>query len=303
MHLTMNLLVKNEADIIAENIKVHAALGVDSFVVMDNGSTDGTVAVVKALSQQYHITLIERPELDYQQSNWKTEMARIARKEHGADWTIANDADEFWIPRQGSLKDELSKTGSIISCRRRNVLFDQHAFDAQRPFYTQTNCVQYPVLYQKGTERKTDQMSIMLGNIHGKVMVRSLGMLRIKGGNHRAWHAWGWWNQRHSDNITVYHYPIRCKQRFLNNIQNRAQLLQKGVTKMGDHYRRWVGLLQQDQMDCEFKRLVLTPEYKSCLLDLGVIEEDTHARDTISAILSGAMPIVETNKNSALQPA
>jgi hypothetical protein len=34
MHLSMNLLIKNEADIIAENIHVHAALGVDSFGVV-----------------------------------------------------------------------------------------------------------------------------------------------------------------------------------------------------------------------------------------------------------------------------
>ena len=52
MHLSMNLLIKNEADIIAENIHVHSALGVDSFVVMDNGSTDGTVDIIRSLAQR-----------------------------------------------------------------------------------------------------------------------------------------------------------------------------------------------------------------------------------------------------------
>lgn len=290
MHLSMNLLIKNEADIIAENIKVHAALGVDSFVVMDNGSTDGTREIIQELSQQYSMTIIDRPELDYQQSNWKTEMARIARKQHGADWTIANDADEFWIPKTGTLKDELTKSGSIISCTRRNMLFDETAFCQSYPFHTQTNCVQFPVLYKKGTEKATDQMSIMLGNIHGKVIVRSAGMLRIKGGNHRAWHAWGWLNQRHSDNITVYHYPIRSKQKFIDNIENRAKLLSCGVRKMGDHYRRWVNLYNQNQFEEELHRLVLTPDYKKCLMDLGIIHENTHARDVISSILDHNQP-------------
>ncbi|GGY52978.1 hypothetical protein GCM10011297_27240 [Bacterioplanes sanyensis] len=299
MHLTMNLLVKNEADIIADNIRVHAALGVDSFVVMDNGSTDGTREQVQALAKQYDITLIERPELDYQQSNWKTEMARIARKEHGADWTIANDADEFWIPKTGSLKDELTRTGSIIGCQRRNVLFEQDAFENNAPFYSQTNCVQFPVLYRKGSERQTDHMSIMLGNIHGKVMVRSLGMLRIKGGNHRAWHAWGWLNQRQCDNITVYHYPIRSKASFIANIENRAQLLEKGVRKMGDHYRRWVAMLQDDKLEQEFRRLVLTPEYKACLQDLGVIHEDCHPSQVISSILQRPMAQQATSEHYA----
>ncbi len=285
MHLTMNLLIKNEADIISENIHTHSYLGVDSFIVMDNGSTDGTREIVADLAKTYRITLIDRPAMDYQQSNWKTEMAHIARTQHKADWIIANDADEFWIPKSGSLKDELSKTGSIISCTRKNVLYEQDAFEQALPFYTQSHCIQFPINYIKGTEKRSDHMSIMMGNINGKVIVRTLGLLRVKGGNHRAWHAWGWLNQRYSENITVYHYPIRSKQHFIDNIEHRARLLESGVTKMGDHYRRWVRLLQEGKIEEELQRLVLTPEYRDVLLNLGVIVNDQHPNEIISKAL------------------
>lgn len=38
--ITMTLLVRNEADILEDNIRFHHAMGVDSFIVMDNLSTD-----------------------------------------------------------------------------------------------------------------------------------------------------------------------------------------------------------------------------------------------------------------------
>ena len=37
-------------------------------------------------------------------------MARLAATEHGADWVVNSDVDEFWWPRGGSLPDVL---GSI----------------------------------------------------------------------------------------------------------------------------------------------------------------------------------------------
>ncbi len=285
----MNLLIKNEADIIANNIRVHAALGVDSFVVMDNGSTDGTLDIVRDLARTLPITLIERPTLDYQQSNWKTEMARIARKNYGADWTIANDADEFWVPAAGcTLKDELTRTGSVIHCERKNVLFEREAFDQGADFHTQNLCVSAPLNYPKGREVDDIQRSIMLGNIHGKVIVRCHGMLRIKGGNHRAWHAWGWLNQRESANITVYHYPIRSRASFIANIENRAALLKKGVSKMGNHYRRWVKLYDSGQLEHEIDRLTVPAERKDMLLDLGIICEDSHPVNVITQALNAS---------------
>ena len=34
-------------------------------------------------------------------------MARLAATEYGADWVMAADADEFWVPRRGTIKDVL----------------------------------------------------------------------------------------------------------------------------------------------------------------------------------------------------
>jgi glycosyltransferase involved in cell wall biosynthesis len=285
MRLTMTLLVKNEAEIIADNLKVHSQLGVDNFIVMDNGSKDGTRELLDELKKKYEITIIDRAVTDYQQSNWRTEMARLARRKYGAQWVISNDADEFWIPKQGDLKSELTSTGSIIYCQRFNMLFDRESFDHGGKYYEQNNRVRYPIHYPRGIVLTEDNMSIMLGRINCKVMLRTLGLLRVKGGNHRAWHLWGKWNETTSRNVQVYHFPIRSKEHFLRNIENRKVLLDKGVTRMGLHYKRWVRMLEQGTLDQEIERQVVDRNYQHVLRNLGVLVEDNTPAERIKPLL------------------
>jgi glycosyltransferase involved in cell wall biosynthesis len=56
----MSLIVRDEIELISANIEFHAAHGVDYFVVMDDGSTDGTWEQLQALQKTYEIDLIQR---------------------------------------------------------------------------------------------------------------------------------------------------------------------------------------------------------------------------------------------------
>lgn len=280
----MNLLIKNEADIIADNIHFHASQGVDCFVVMDNGSTDGTREIVESLKSSYDMLVIDRPELDYQQSNWKTEMAVKSRKILGADWSIANDADEFWIASSGSLKNKLTRWGSILQCKRVNMLPDERFFDKDASWVDFPYRVKSPILNKGQDIISDDRFSVSLSNINGKVIVNNRGLIRVKGGNHRAWHTWGFLNQKQAADITVYHYPIRSRENFTSHIKNRAALLKAGVTKMGYHYRRWVRLYNEGKLDEELERLALSEKDAATLLNFGVID---HAPEVAVRIREG----------------
>jgi len=281
--LAMSLMVKNEIDLIEANIRVHSALGVDCFVVIDNGSTDGTLEILQQLRQEFELHLIDRPVTDYRQSDWRTEMALIARNNMDADWIISNDADEFWMPKGKSLKDGLSKWGAIIEFERSNVQLDTES--EFKPFYERVYRAKHPILYPKKNQLKEDEMSVQLGKIHGKVMVNLHGLMRIKGGNHRAWHWWAWLSKFSSDTALVYHYGIGSKTHFLSHIENRQVLLAKGVSKMGDHYRRWVKMANDGVIDEEWRRLVLDREALIVLQKYGVIMKDTRAKEIIERIL------------------
>jgi Glycosyl transferase family 2 len=109
MKLAMTLMVRNEADVIEDNLRFHRAQGVDFFIVLDNGSTDGTLKILESYERAGILSVVSMPgPLLKILREGTTQIGRMAH-EMGADWVIHNDADEFWWPVTGSnLKESLA---------------------------------------------------------------------------------------------------------------------------------------------------------------------------------------------------
>ena len=113
--------VRDEADIIDDNLRYHRAQGVDFFVVADSGSTDGTIEILERY-ERAGIVRLERPGGGYREmkEGGEAEVTRVAG-EMGADWVIHNDADEFWWPVTGNLKQALDavpeRFGMVVAPR------------------------------------------------------------------------------------------------------------------------------------------------------------------------------------------
>jgi hypothetical protein len=105
--LVQTLLVRDEADVVGRQIAYHLNAGVDFVIASDHGSVDGTTEILDAFARDGHLLRIpvEGPMED---GPWRTHMARLAATEHRADWVINTDADEFWMPRAGTLKEVLA---------------------------------------------------------------------------------------------------------------------------------------------------------------------------------------------------
>jgi len=105
MKLAMTLVVRNEADIIEANIDYHLAQGVDFVLVTDHGSDDGTSEILARYEREGVAQVIRDDREGHRQSERVNRMVQIAAERYSADWVINSDADEFWWPLAGSLRD------------------------------------------------------------------------------------------------------------------------------------------------------------------------------------------------------
>lgn len=280
--LAMTILVRNEGDVIEHNIRFHAANGVDCFVVMDNGSSDGTREILQRLSAEYQLHIIDQPEQNYQQAKWMTELAFYARDKLQADIVISNDADEFWVPENNtSLKDHFKSSDSVVTVQRKNMVLTHDSLRSDYHFTDSTRVVKNPICYNDRSQLNEELVSMLLVKISPKAVTNPYGLIRIKGGNHRAKHVWRRVNSRTEEAITVYHYPIRGYKQFEENIINRQRLLETTNASMGKHYKRWVSLYSAGKLKEEYEKIILSDKDLETTDKLGITMVDTHTGSLI----------------------
>lgn len=205
MNIVMTLLVRDEQDIIRENIEFHLAQGVTHFIATDNKSVDETTNILKEYEKRGVLHYLYEDSDNYNQSEWVTKMALMAYVKYKADWVINNDADEFWWPQTGNLKSTFERVSSefnVIEAHRSNFVM---VTNADSPFY------------QSMVYKEVKSVNSMGRPLPKKVSHRGTPNIKIAQGNHSVS---GLGNQRTANGeIDILHFPIRSKSQFTNKIQ------------------------------------------------------------------------------------
>jgi Glycosyl transferase family 2 len=205
MKLLMTLLVRDEQDILRENLEFHLSKGVDQFILMDNLSVDGTPDIAREYERAGYLHYIFQPQDDYSQGEWVTNMVRLARDDFRADWVINSDADEFWRPHTGSIKDALRSLGTgavATSIARTN--FIARSGDSE-PFWKRMNI------------RQAVSRNCFGERLANKVAHRGLSDATVHQGNHAVSFA-GQMAPCVAGPMTILHFPIRSRAQFHNKI-------------------------------------------------------------------------------------
>ncbi len=97
-HIRLNMIVKNEAHVIERCLASLLPL-IDSWVIVDTGSTDTTPALIERALRGKPGQLHHRPWLNFGHN--RTEAMQLARQTAGADYILIMDADETLLPAAG----------------------------------------------------------------------------------------------------------------------------------------------------------------------------------------------------------
>ena len=88
-----------DADILDAHLAFHLNAGVDVVIADISSASDAALEMLERYEQGGFVR---------RASGSVTELARLAVAEHGAEWVVPSDSDEFWWPRGESLKDVLA---------------------------------------------------------------------------------------------------------------------------------------------------------------------------------------------------
>ena len=285
MKLAMTLIVRNEADIIEDNLRYHRAQGVDFFIVLDNGSDDGTVEILESYEREGILKLVRLPGTMLTiQRKGNTQIARIAH-EIGADWVLHNDADEFWWPVGGNIKETLADipdnfgvvlvprteylprpdgTGSFTErLTIREARFRRPPKTAHRTHPRVKLWSTHPIdLWVKGEDSRQSS------NLVGKPALRTAATHREETGLELVLAP--------RFPIGIYHFPLRSFEQYRNKIRitddNRMWERNEETRALHEAY-------ESGQLEGVFKNLILDEDAVAEGLSEGWLVEDTELRD------------------------
>jgi Glycosyl transferase family 2 len=271
--LVMTLLVRDEADVLDAQIAFHLNAGVDFVVATDNGSTDGTTDILERYAKDGYARVIREASTEYRQSEWVTRMARLAATELGADWVVNSDADEFWWPRGGGLKEVL---GAVPS-----------RYGVVRGVWR--NFVPQPDTGQSFAELMTLRLSPAVAlndprspfRPNAKAAHRADPGLRVRTGNHeladtslvplRSWYP-----------IEVLHFPLRTSEQVVRKYEavHDAWGAGSGV----EHINRTMAAAEAGGVEELVGILGAEPEAVRRGLEEGILVRDTRLRDALRTL-------------------
>jgi hypothetical protein len=270
--LVMTLLARDEADIVDAHLAFHLNAGVDFVVATDHRSTDGTTEILEAYEREGCLHLIRERGDRLEQAAWVTRMARLAATQFGADWVVNSDADEFWWPRGGDLKQALASVPErygVVRAVWRNFLPrpEDDRFFAER----MTVRLRAPAPINDPTSQYRPSFKIAhRADPHVTVEQGNHGLLDSRFRSLRGWYP-----------LELLHFPLRSRRQYEQRY--RAIWNALGDDHRADHIRV-ERAREEGRLAATYERLVVRDGELEQGLGEGRLVQDLRVREALLAL-------------------
>lgn len=168
IRLSLVMLVKNQEEVIAEVLNRLSKTDIDEFIVVDTGSTDSTLGILKTLS---YVKLYEIPWVE-DFSYMRNEAAKFA----SGDWIFIADSDELLLTEDIEFKFLIAFLETVID-EEFSISFEQHvanksAYGIPTRLYKPSVSQFYGLVHE---ELRSLLDGHAISNILTKIVVKNLG--------------------------------------------------------------------------------------------------------------------------------
>jgi hypothetical protein len=280
MKLVVTVLARDEADVIDAQVAFHLNAGADFVIATDNNSRDGTTEILQAYAREGVLHLIQEPAEGLRQGEWVTRMARLAATEYGADWVINTDADEFWWPRGGSLKEVLSAVPDeygVVQAFWRSFVPrpDDGAFFAERMTarLSQHAPINDPTSFYRPVVKVAHRADPEVHVARGNHALADSPLLPLT-----TWHP-----------IEILHFPLRSRAQWIRKVELQGEAFPKHIERSGTGYHlKGYDALQSGRIEQQHESLVVDDEPVARGVDEGTMVIDTRLRDALRSLATEA---------------
>lgn len=282
MIIAANTGVGDEVELIERHLRHLQAIGVDRIVVTDTGSTDGTAEILQAYADRGEIVLLRVDAQDPDAFEFANRMLDFTLREIRPDWIVLGDADEFAVPRSGSLRDVLAGAeAQVLQVPRFNVPLAASGPlwppDLGPAHHDRLQLVVRQIPDFEAHLRAHPDTPWILGRIAPKIVARADALRGgVHMGAHRVVRPDGKGPATASpDDLLIAHLAISSRRRFMRKLDNIRQIFASHGDLYGEgqawHWRRWLKLAEEGRADEEYERQVLDDARLSALRAAGTV--------------------------------
>lgn len=265
MIIAANVGVVDEIELIEAHLQHLTAIGVDRIVVCDNGSTDGTLELLEARAQRGELLLLRPPHEEAQSFDYWDLMLQATIADCQPDWVLFCDADEFCLPRHGSLRQTLANCqDDVLQMERYNIPLGPEGplWPPQLgpDHYHQLQLLVRPIdRFHEHVQRYPDTPWI-LGRVRPKMIARPERIAGVEMGAHDPrWHPppeGSPGTLSVSPDLLMAHLALSSESRFRRKLDNIRKVFaiyeDRFSNNRGWHWRRWLEMADQGRAGEEF---------------------------------------------------